>query len=115
LSIYATWGGTIRASQSSVSLPVVHAVPVVNFETKNGNWKASWNRTVLVSNAYLGNITGKLLLEVRNKTCIYWKDFLESGKATYIPYYDLNNYSLYLTFVPEETKDIVVVPWVEKL
>jgi len=61
------------------------------------------------------NISGKLLLEIRNKTYIYWRGFVEPGKDTSIPFYDLNRYSLYLTFVPEETKDIVVVPWVEKL
>jgi len=115
LSIYATWGGTLLASQGSVSIPVVYAVPVVAFNMANGSWRVSWNRTILIPNALTSNISGKLLLEIRNKTYIYWRGFVEPGKDTSIPFYDPNRYSLYLTFVPEETKDIVVVPWVEKL
>lgn len=116
LSLILTWGGNLAVSDYSLELPVVRAIPLVVFRKNGSYWKATWKGTLLSANARnTQNVPGKLVLQIANGTRFLWGGSVKLGEEIWVPEYDLSAYSLFIIFVPNETKEVVVVPWIEKL
>ncbi|MGB9786417.1 MAG: hypothetical protein ACPLRJ_03960 [Infirmifilum uzonense] len=127
IKIYASWGRNLLIPNTTLELILVPVSTPVTFTKVNGDTKLLWGEPVVLGEKrtlreklFTLNetwIPGRLYVRLisRESGVVLWENEQRYLEPIIIPLYDGNRHSLEVLYVPGMTREVLVIPWLEKL